>query len=188
MPDEFFSGTDWQGSSGPLVNRNVHPDDLWPHSLQGPAGKDALADGLHPILAIGNDAAAEGRGYDQPCGVMVTFSSAAERAIMNVAKGFICRQYVANVLTYDGGDAATFETSIQIGMAIYVDDSDDLAAGCTVSLSPLNDAGLYNPLAGWVWYDQTEDEDVGIGGANVDAFPKTVADSLTYTLLNVLMR
>ena len=188
MPTEFFSGTDWQGSSGPLVNRNVHPDDLYPHSLQGPAGKDALADGLHPILAIGNDAAVEGRDYDQATGVMVTFGAEAERAVINIAHGFICRQYVANVLTYDGGDPATFETSIQIGMRIFVDDSIGLAAGVTVSLSPLNDAGLTNPFAGWVIYDQTEDEDVGIGGANVDAFPKTVANELTYTLLNVMLK
>ena len=188
MPAEFYSGTDWEGSSGPNVHRNVHPDDLYPHLGQGPALKDALADGLHPILAIGNDAAAEGRSAVQPTGVMVTYNATAERAVMNIAKGMVVKQYVANVLTYNAGVDATWETSIQIGMAVYIDDSNDLSLGVTCSLSPANDAAVANPLCGYIWYDQTEDEDVGIGGANVDAFPKTVANEYTDVLLNVLLK
>ena len=50
-----------------------------------------------------------------------------------------------------------------------MDDSDALGAGCTLSLSPLNDAapGIANPLAGWLYYCQDEFADSGIGGPNV---------------------
>lgn len=189
MTAEFRSGSDWQGSSGPHIPRNVQSDDLWPHSTQGPAGKDVLADGLHPILAIGNDAVAEGRAYDSPVGVMVTYNAAILRAVMNVAPRMVMHNYnVANVLTYGAPAPATFETSLQIGMRVYVDDSAALAAGVTLSLSPLNDAGLVNVFAGWLWYSQTEDEDVGIGGGNVDAWPKTAANSLIYTKCDILLK
>lgn len=188
MPTEFYSGSDWETHVGPYTTRNVQSDDLWPHAGQGPAGKDALADGLHPILAIGNDAVAEGRLATSPTGVMVTYNSTLSRAVMAVQNGMVVRQYVDNILSYSAGDANAFETSLQIGMPVYVDDSNDLAAGVTLSLSPSNDAGLANPLAGWIWYDQTEDESALIGGANSDVWPKTVANEKTSVLCNILMR
>ena len=189
MSNTFRAGTDWQGSSSPHIHRNVQADDLYPHLGQGPALKDALADGLHPVLAIGNDAAAEGRGHDQPVGIMAKYDSAIERAVMNVAHGFICHdQEVDNVLTYGGGVPNTWETSLQIGMKVYVDDSNDLALGVTLSLSPLNDAGLTNPWAGWLFYAQDEDEDVGVGGANADAWPKTAANEQTNVTVDVMLK
>ncbi len=189
MTAEFRQGTDWQGSSGPMITRNVQSDDCYPHSTQGPAAKDVLADGLHPILAIGNDAVLEGRDHDQAVGVMVTYNVDILRGVFNVAPRWIGRNYnVANVLTYSGGNPDTFETSLQIGMKVYVDDSADLANGVTLSLSPLNENDLVNPWAGWLWYDQTEDEDIGVGGANVDAWPKTALGSLVYTEANIMLK
>lgn len=191
MPDEFYTGSDWQGTSGPYVNRNVQLDDLYPQSVNC-VGKDVLANGHHPILAIGDQAVANGRGIDQPCGVVVTYDANVQRAVMNVAKGFVCKQYVANILTYAAAVPATWALSLYIGQAVYVDDTPvaaGLAAGVTITLSPLNNAGLANPLAGWLWYDQTEDEDAAVGGGNADAWPKTADNTQTvYTLVNVLMR
>lgn len=189
MSATFRSGSNWQGSSGPMLSRNVQFDDLYPHAGQGPAGKDTLENGHHPILAIGNDAVAEGRNLDQMCGIVVTVDETLSRAVMNVASGFIAHdQIISNILTYNGGNPQTFETLLQIGMPVYVDDSDDIGAGDTLTLSPLNDAGVVNPLAGYLWYSQTEDEDVGIGGANVDAWPKTNANSLTLTAVDIILR
>lgn len=185
----FKSGTNWQGSSGPMLSRNVQGDDLYPHLGQGPALKDALADGLHPILAIGNDAVAEGRNIDQLTGIMVSYNSDIDRAVMNIAKGFIAHdQNVTNILTYSGSVPNTFETSLQIGMRVFVDDSNDLALGDTLSLSPLNDAGVVNPLCGFLWYAQDEDEDVGIGGGNADAWPKTAADEQAIVVCDILLK
>lgn len=189
MSATFLEGTNWQGSSGPNLHRNVQFDDLYPHAGQGPAGKDTLEDGMHPILAIGNDAVAEGRALTQMTGIVVSVNETLSRAVMNVAKGFIAHnQIVSNILTYAANVPDTFETSLQIGMPVYVDDSDDIGAGDTLTLSPLNDAGLVNPLAGYLWYAQDEDEDVGIGGVNVDAWPKTAANSLTLVTVDVILK
>ena len=50
-----------------------------------------------------------------------------------------------------------------------VDDSDDLAEGVTVSMSPLNTADLENPLAGVLWYCQDEIADGQAGGSRSTA-------------------
>jgi hypothetical protein len=52
-----------------------------------------------------------------------------------------------------------------VGQAVYVDDSNDLSAGVTLSMSPLNELGTENPLAGWLWYCQDEIADGVAGGA-----------------------
>lgn len=187
ITDEFYRGTDWEGASTPYINRNVAGDDLWPHGDGGEGEKAALADGLHPVLAIGDDGS-DNRDV-QAVGVMVTYNPDIDRAVMNVAQGFVVRQYVANVLTYDQGSPATFAGVLAIGEPVYVDDSADLAAGVTLTLSPANDAGDDNPLAGWLWYDQAEDQDVGIGGDNAAAWPKVASEGeLMYVKVNVLMR
>ncbi len=180
MPDDFTHGTNWEQSSGPVLPRAFDASaDLWPHgagSETGGGNKDVLADGLHPVLAIGTTATRP----KNLTGVVITYNSANDRAIVNLGEKVIVRQYVANILTYDAqGDPATFDTSMAIGEPVYVDDSDDLSAGCTLSRSPLNDAGSANPLAGYLMYCQTEYDDSEIGGAAASAsWPKTVANSL----------
>jgi hypothetical protein len=164
MAAEFQSGTNWEQSSGPIIPRKVAGDYLWPH-LGTIAGKDALADGLHPVLAIGGITAAEGRPLNVT-GVMVTYDSADDVAIMNIADGFIVRQYVDNTLTYAGAAPATFEQTPVPGQPVYVDDSDDLAAGTTLSMSPLNEDDVRNPMAGILFWCQDEYKDIGKGGPN----------------------
>jgi hypothetical protein len=179
MPDDFYSGTNWEQSSGPILPRAFDAsDDLWPHGLASEIGggaKDVLADGLHPVLAIGPKASRP----KNLTGVVLTYNSATDRAIINLADKVIVRNYVANVLTYSGGNPATYQTSMAIGAPVYVDDSDGLASGVTLSLSPLNSSDQANPLAGYLMYCQTEYDDSGIGGAGASAsWPKTVANSL----------
>ena len=174
--EEHYAGTDWEQSSGPILSRKVHLDDLWPTVDSAAVAKDPIVNGLHPVMAIGNPTTLDGRP-EQATGVVMTYNDKTEIAVLNVADKVIVRDYVSNILTYDPGQAAaTFETAPAIGQPVYVDDSSDLGAGCTLSLSPLNDEspGLPNPLAGWLFYCQDEYQDSGIGGPNVDAtWPKT---------------
>ena len=192
MPDVFQSGTDWQTSSEPNVNVTVQEPDTWPVGARSVSTtKDLLADGLHPVVAIGGMTAADGRPLNVT-GVVVTYTAGLTQAkgivTVNIARGAIVRQYVANILTYNGGAPATFETAPVIGQPVYVDDTDDLGEGVTLSLSPLNVAGLVNPLAGWLWYDQTEIIDDGVGGPNYSAdWPKTWLNSLVETEVNVML-
>jgi hypothetical protein len=191
MPTEFISGPDWQCSSGPHQPEAYDASaDLWPHGAASEIGggsKDVLADGLHPVLAVGPKA----QRPKNLTGVVVTYNATLDRAIMNMAEKVCVKQYVANVLTYtteDAGAPATYDTSMAIGEPVYVDDSDALGAGVTLSRSPLNSAGSANPLAGYLFYCQTEYDDSGIGGAEASAsWPKTVAESLVEAEYCVLL-
>lgn len=185
--DTFYEGTDWQSSSGPYLNRQVEIADLWPEGLGSETGggnKDVLEDGMHQAFACGSTA---NRPHN-PVGVSVSKNEAASLVQMNFAQGFMFKAYVANVLTYSNGTAATFDQSLEAFDPVYVDDSDDLDAGVTLSRSPLNDAGNANPQAGWIMYDQDEYADALVGGPNATAgLPKTVANSLTNTLVTVML-
>jgi len=189
MSEIFFTGTDWEQSSGPIVSRALDVSaDLWPEGLaseRGGGNKDVLEDGMHPVFAIGPKAL---RSINLT-GVVISYLADNDRAILNVADGVVVRNYVANVLTYDQDHlAATFDTSLAIGEPVYVDDSDPLPAGVTLSRSPLNNYGEANPLAGYLHYIQTEYDDSGIGGA--DAYrdwPITVANSLVISEVAVLL-
>ena len=119
MTTEFFSGSNWEQSSGPFVNVQVHESDCWPVADNSGSGtKDALADGLHPVIAIGGRTAADGRPLNLT-GVVVSFlvglTVPVGIAQVNIADGFIVRNYVANVLTYSGTAANTFETAPVVG-------------------------------------------------------------------------
>ena len=171
MPDDFFSGTNWEQSSGPYVTVNVHESDLWPIADNAIAAKDAIADGLHPCIAIGGRTAADGRPLNLT-GVVVSFlaglTTATGIAIVNIADGFIVRQYVANIIHYSGSVADQWETAPVPGQPVYVDDSAALSAGVTLSMSPFNVTGtLRNPLAGYLWYCQDEYADAAVGGPNI---------------------
>jgi hypothetical protein len=187
MTDQFYSESNWQSSSGPILSRQVDIADLWPEGLLSETGgatnKDILAAGDHQCFAIGPTAL-------RPVNLVgVTISYLNDHLIqMNLAPGFCFKAYVANVLTYDQGAANTFDQSLAIGEPVYVDDSDDLDAGVTLSRSPLNDEGNGNPRAGYLYYDQDDYLDSGVGGPNTAAdWPKTVANSLTYTLVTVML-
>jgi hypothetical protein len=169
MPATFQDGTDWQQSSGPHVIVSVQESDCWPvDDRSGTGTKDQLDNGLHPVIAIG-DRAAPTRPLNVTGVVtainMSVLGTATDRVQVNIAHGAVVRQYVSNTLTYANDVPATFETTPTVGQPVYVDDSNDLAEGVTLSMSPLNDADLENPLAGVLWYCQDEIADGQAGGA-----------------------
>lgn len=160
----FMSGTDWQQSSGPLCSRYFELADLWPQGT-GSMGaidgtdKDILAAGLHPVLAIG----AKANRPRNLTGVVVKYEN-ANRVLMNVAHCQVVRQYVANILTYSGGAAATWTSTVDAGHPVFVDDSGPLAAGVTLSLAQTNESTTANPLAGYIMYCQDDYDDSLVGG------------------------
>lgn len=174
MPEEFFSGSNWEQSSGPIVNVDIHEADAWPVDDNSfVVSKDALAAGLHPVIAIGGRTAADGRPLNVT-GVVMTYTPGSTTATgvveVNIASGMIVRQYVSNILTYSGTVAATFEQAPIVGQPVYVDDSQALPAGGTLSMSPLNGhGGLKNPRAGVLWYCQDEMANSEMGGARAAA-------------------
>lgn len=192
MTVEFYSGPDYEQSSGPYVNIQVPEADLWPVADNSGSGtKDELANGLHPVLAIGGRTADDGRPLNLT-GVVLTFlpglTVPVGLAQVNIATGYIVRNYVANVLTYDIGAASTFEQAPVPGQPVYVDDSDDLDEGVTLSMSPLNDGGLKNPLAGHLWWCQDEYANATVGLANVSStFDTSLANELVQQTYCVLL-
>ena len=162
---EFYSGTDWQQSSGPMCNRKFEEDVIWPIAdNSGSTTKDALADGLHPVVAIGGRTTDDGRP-NNITGVVVSYSAVSDIAVVNIAPCQIVRAYVSNIFAYDGGNGPNdWEDAPVIGQSVYVDDSDDLGEGCTLSMSASNDEGVANPLAGNLIYCQDEYVDELIGG------------------------
>jgi hypothetical protein len=187
MPDEFYSGTDWEGSSGPIIPRTVDAsEDLWPIGAGGEidgGDKDVLADGLHPVLAIGPRA----QRPRNLTGVVMSYRSDNDRAVMNLADKVIVKAYVSNILEYTGGAANDYDESLAIGEPVYVDDSGPLSAGVTLSRSPLNESTTANPLAGYIWRCQDQYDDSGVGGVDGDVFPMTLTDTHHETLLCVML-
>jgi hypothetical protein len=178
----------YQQSSGPLVIVQVHEADVWPVHDNATITKDSLLtaagayNGVHPVVAIGGRTAADGRPLNLT-GVVVDVtpsSTLAESLVrVNIADGQVVRNWVANILTYAGTNPATFEQAPVIGQPVYVDDSQALAAGVTLSMSPLSGGGLRNPLAGHLFYCQDEYADDMVGGANTaTTFDNTLANSL----------
>ena len=188
MVDVFYTGSDWQETSGPYENFMYALDDIWPEGenseSDGAGDKDDLVDGMHQCFAIG----AKANRPHNAVGVTVSYNANVGLAILNCAMNFMFKAYVANVLTYGGGAPATFDTSLAVGDPVYVDDSDSLASGITLSRSPLNDDGNGNPMAGFIDYPQDAYADFGVGGPNVTSdMPITVANSLVYTFVTVKM-
>ena len=145
---------------------------------------DILADGLHPFVAIGPKAL---RPINM-VGVVMTYHLASGLAQLNIAPGFAAKAYVCNNTSYAQGVSDSWDTSLAIGEPVYIDDSEELDTGVTLSRSPLNDAGNGNPLAGYLWYDQDDYADFYVGGPNVSAgWPKACAASKVYTLVTVLL-
>jgi len=195
MPEYFYGEVEWECSSGPILTRAYDASaDLWPIGTTGDAqggAKDVLADGDHPVVAIGPKA----NRATNLTAVVVSYNSANDRAILNVADKVCVRSYVANVLTYSGTTAWTFDTSMAIGDPVYIDASNALGAGVTLSRSPLNNnSGEHNPLAGYLHYCQREYIDTGVGGeaAYTDAgvataWPKVIADSLVENVYCIIL-
>jgi hypothetical protein len=150
-----------------MVSRNVHIESNDDTSILWPMGGtfDTLTDGEHPVLAFG-------RAANRPAnavGVVISYNSDTEIAVLNMADKIVVRAYVANINGYAVGAANSWQNTVYPGDPVYVDDSDDLSTldtGCTLSFSDLNEDDAANPLAGYVFWCQDEYEDQGVGGAN----------------------
>ena len=181
-----FYGLGYETSSGPVVIVDVHESDIWPIADNAEAAKDAIGLGLHPIIAIGGRIAADGRPMNVT-GVVISYlpglTVATARLAINIATGYIVKNYVSNIDGYNAGVAAnSWEDAPVIGQPSYVDDSSDLGAGCTLSMSPLNDANpaLPNPMAGVLWYDQDEYVNAAQAGGVLEAtWPKAWSNVAT---------
>ena len=186
MPAYFNAGSDCEQSSEPHCYVTVHLSDIWPVNNNALGAKDTLADGDHPVVAIGSRLVADGRPLNLT-GVVVSYhpglTVATSTVVVDIATGVIVRQYVANLLTY-----TSYETTPQVGQAVYVDDSASQGAGVTLTMSPLNSGGLRNPLAGYLWYCQDEMADASVGGARVaHTFDDDLLNSLQEFVYCVLL-
>lgn len=195
---DIFQLAPWEDTSGPFVTVPVHESDIWPvDDNSGSGTKDSIFNaagdyaGVHPVVAVGGRTAADGRPLNVT-GIVVSatpgLTTALGRVVLNVADGFIVRQWVANVLTYANDVPATFEQAPVVGQPVYVDDSNDLGEGVTLSMSPLNDADVANPYAGVLWYCQDEMADSAQGGPNAAAtFDTSLANELVEQEFCVLL-
>jgi len=174
---EFYASVDYECSSEPLLVRKAVTADLWPEA----GAKDTLGAGDHPFLAFG-------RVADRPfnaVGFVITYDAATDQAMLNVAPGAIAKAYVCNIDGYSGGVANSWDATLDNYEPVWIDDSAEIAAGCTLSRSPLNSADAENPLAGFVWPDQDEFDDSGVGGVNGDPFPQSFSSSSDEAYLTV---
>jgi len=192
MPATFYLGTNWEQSSEPLTIVDVQEGDLWPVGARSEStAKDTISLGEHPVVAVGG-IAETGRG-SALTGVVVSINlsvagTATDRVELNIADGAIVRQYVSNILTYAGEAPATYEQTPVVGQPVYVDDSSDLSAGVTLSMSPQNHAGAANPLAGYLFYCQDEIADGQAGGGRATAtFDTALANEKVEQIYCVLL-
>lgn len=167
MPDTFYSGPGWQQSSEPFLPVKVHKDANDDTAILWPVGGsfDTLTDGEHPVLAIGRKA----NRPKNAVGVMVSYDSDTEIAVMNVADKTIVKAYVANISAYSQEAASAWQNTVYPFDPVYVDDSAPVAAlgaGVTLSFSHASAGSVENPLAGYVFWCQDEYADSGVGGAN----------------------
>jgi hypothetical protein len=90
-----------------------------------------------------------GTAGSQLNGTVLTIDATDSIAVIDFTPGMVYRHNVRTVLTYNGGVENTWGT-LDIGDAVYYDDSATMPAGCYLSTSPLNNLGTANTLFGWV--------------------------------------
>jgi hypothetical protein len=189
---EFYDDSTFQQSSEPHTIVCVQEEDTWPVDVRAEAAKDQLAPGLHPVVAIGGMTAADGRPLNVT-GVVISYAgagsgAATDRVCINIADGVIVRQYVSNIFAYSGEAPSAWETAPVVGQPVYVDDSADLSAGVTLSMSPINHAGVRNPMVGVLWYCQDEIADGFAGGGRAaSTFDSTLPEETTEQVYCVLL-
>lgn len=194
MSSTFYSGPQWEQSSGPIITRDFHFDDLWPVGVDGDCAggdKDLLEDGLHPVVAIGpNDANGNKAGRPHNLtGVVIACTDDAELAQVNVAEKVVARNYVANNTAYSSTTPITPDQSMAIGEPVWVDDSSGLPTGVTLSRSPINEENEANPLAGYLYYCQDELKNFAVGGPNRTAVWPKVDETgvVTYAVYCIML-
>lgn len=187
---EFYNGPDWQQSSSPSLPRKWHLEDNDDTAIIWPVGSphDDLADGLHPVVALGPKA-------NRPrnvTGVVMAYNSDTEIATVDVADKKIVKAYVVNVSGYSDTDTPNaWINTVQPGDPVFVDDTADIGGaydGVTLSFSAANDAGSDNPLAGYVIWCQDEYADSGVGGPNTtQGLDQPASDDTTEVLTLCVM-
>lgn len=86
----------------------------------------------------------------QICGVVKVIDPAASRAVIDFTPAKIYSFSVRNVITYSGAAESTF-AAVNIGDPVYYDGGATMVAlGLELSTSPLDAAGVANPLFGFV--------------------------------------
>ena len=151
---------------------------MWPMSTRvvGGGPKDTISAGEHPVIAIGGRTAADGRPNNLT-GVVISYEANSDMAIVDVCPSRIVRQVVWNISDYAQNVPSAWEAAPIVGQTVYVDDSAQLAAGDTLSMSSVNSAQTANPIAGYIFYCQDEYTDSGIGGPqSSDTFPLSWSD------------
>ena len=149
---EFYGETDWQASSGPILSRQfawlngaegvLGVGDIWPVGQVScsdvTTDKDDLADGLHPFVAIGSPIVLTDRHDQRPhnlVGVVISYNATAGLVQINLAPGFCALAYVCNILDYSGHNTpSAWDAALMPGEPVFIDDSPNLAAGCTCLL------------------------------------------------------
>jgi hypothetical protein len=87
----------------------------------------------------------------QLTGTILTVDATAAIAVIDFTTGMVYRHSVRNVLTYNPGVAELTWGPINIGDPVYYDGSATMVAlGIQLSTSPLDLAGVANPLFGFV--------------------------------------
>jgi hypothetical protein len=85
----------------------------------------------------------------QVTGTLLVIDATRSVAIVDFTSSMVYLHGVRNVLTYNGGNEATWG-DINIGDPVYYDRSAGMPAGTYLSKSPLDSAGVANPLFGFV--------------------------------------
>ena len=99
----------------------------------------------------------------QLTGTILTVNATLQTAIIDFTPGMIYYPSVRNVLTYNAGVEATWG-AINIGDAVYYDNSATMPAGVYLSTSPLDNTGAANTLFGFVVPRRPTDS-AAVGGA-----------------------
>lgn len=102
-------------------------------------------------------------------GIVLSIDAALSRAVIGFTPGKIYGLNVRNVITYSGAAEATFR-AINIGDPVYYDGSATMPAGVELSTSPLDAAGVANPVWGYV---------VGKDEADTALYPKGTTTAST---------
>ena len=99
-------------------------------------------------FALVNDAAPPGDGQ-QICGTVLTLNTQDDIMLGDIEPGSVYHHNIRTVLTYDTGGEATWGP-FEEGYSVYYDRSSTMPAGCFLSLSPLDENDVDNPLFGVV--------------------------------------
>ena len=99
-------------------------------------------------------------------GTIISIDAVNSVAVINFAPGAVYLFTVRNVLTYGGGPAEATWGPINIGDPVYYDPTATMPVGTYLSTSPLDGAGVANPIFGKV---------VPASDADMALFPKGAA-------------